>query len=178
MTEQILPNGDRLILRKAQTSDAAAIVAYLQNIADESDFLSFGKGEFTITPKEEEKYIVSVDKSDNQLVLVAEIDGEIAGVLTISANVKPRMRHIGVLGISVQKKHWNQGIGHILLQEMIRWAESGKVLRKINLLVSCENERAIHLYKKYGFEIEGCLRRDMWINGQFKDAYQMGKLID
>jgi RimJ/RimL family protein N-acetyltransferase len=37
------------------------------------------------------------------------------------------------------------------------------------------NERAIALYKKMGFEIEGTKKRSMRIDGQYVDEYYMAK---
>ena len=54
-----------------------------------------------------------------------------------------------------KKAYWNQGLGQILLEEGIEWAHSTGVLRKLVLNVQVpRNERAVHLYKKLGFEIE------------------------
>ena len=81
--------------------------------------------------------------------------------------------------IVVQKAYWNQGLGQILLEEGIEWAHSTGVLRKLVLNVQVRNERAVHLYKKLGFEIEGCQARGACsAEGEFLDVYLMGKLID
>ncbi|WP_269796669.1 GNAT family protein, partial [Streptococcus sp. SM3] len=70
-------------------------------------------------------------------------------------------------------------LGQILLEEGIEWAHSTGVLRKLILNVQVRNERAVHLYKKLGFEIEGCQARGACsAEGEFLDVYLMGKLID
>ncbi len=66
-----------------------------------------------------------------------------------------------------------------MLEEGIEWAHSTGVLRKLVLNVQVRNERAVHLYKKLGFEIEGCQARGACsAEGEFLDVYLMGKLID
>lgn len=44
-------------IRKAVSSDAAALIGYLETIGGESDFLTFGQGEFGRSIEEEEKFI-------------------------------------------------------------------------------------------------------------------------
>jgi RimJ/RimL family protein N-acetyltransferase len=64
------------------------------------------------------------------------------------------------------------------MQAMVDWAKQSGVIRKLNLMVRADNEKAQGLYKKFGFEYEGTNRRDMIINGQMHDAHYMGLLID
>jgi RimJ/RimL family protein N-acetyltransferase len=40
------------------------------------------------------------------------------------------------------------------------------------------NERAIALYQRCGFAIEGRARGEFLVNGELVDAYQMGKILD
>jgi len=61
---------------------------------------------------------------------------------------------------------------------MLDWAKTSGVIRKINLNVQTNNEVAIALYEKFGFEKEGTIRRDLYVDGKFYDAYAMGILID
>jgi len=46
-------------------------------------------------------------------------------------------------------------------------------LHKLYLLVDKENEKAIHVYKKCGFQVEGALGEEFFINGEYRDAVRM-----
>lgn len=46
-------------------------------------------------------------------------------------------------------------------------------LHKIFLVVDKDNEKAIHIYEKLGFEVEGVLREEFFINGQYRDVTRM-----
>ena len=48
-------------------------------------------------------------------------------------------------------------------------------LRRLELQVYIDNEPAIHLYQKFGFEIEGKLADFAFRDGQYVDAYMMAK---
>ncbi|WP_052045184.1 GNAT family N-acetyltransferase [Caloranaerobacter azorensis] len=84
--------------------------------------------------------------SDNKLFLIAEIEGEIVGNLSFKGSNRRRLKHAGEFGISVKKEYWNMGIASQLIKELIEWAKSSGIIKKINLKVMEDNERAINLY--------------------------------
>jgi len=178
LKEFILKNGGKVIIREASKEDARQVLAYVKQVAGESEFLSFGKGEFNLTIDAEEKILEASQKADNQIYLVAEIDGEIVGSLNYMGGKRPRTRHFGEFGVSVSKSYWNQGLGRRLIEEMIAWAKASKVVRKINLKVRADHEHAIHLYESIGFRREGRITRFFYLNGIFYDALEMGLEID
>ena len=52
-------------------------------------------------------------------------------------------------------------------------------IRRLELTVQARNKRAVHLYQKFGFGIEGTKKRGARTkNGEFLDVYLMAKLID
>ena len=52
------------------------------------------------------------------------------------------------------------------------------VIRKINLRVHVNNLRAIKLYERFGFKVEGRITREYSVDGQFYDNLAMGLHID
>ena len=167
-----------IIIRQTKKSDAGALIEYLNIIGGESDFLTFGKGQFHLTVKEEEEYIENTLKKNNALSVTAEVDGKIVGNLNFAGGLKERTAHTGEFGISVLKEYWGNGIGEELIRFMIDWSKSSGVIRKINLRTRSDNTRGINLYKKAGFVEEGIITRDMQINGKFYDSLSMGMFID
>ena len=165
-------------IREAQEADASALLTYLNEVGGETDYLSFGAGEFKLSLAEEQASIRSHREIANQLFLVATVDERIVGVLTFEGGSRRRNAHAGEFGITVLQAYWNRGIGGRLLRALIEWAESSGVVRKINLHVGTANRRANALYQKHGFDVEGTVSRDMLIDGTFFDAYLMGRPID
>jgi len=174
----ILNNGDAVVLRKARSTDANEILEYVNTISSESDYLTFGQGEFMMSVEQEEAFLEDMSKRSNAIYIVAEIGGKIVGGLNFSAGTRPRKVHTGEFGVSVLKEHWRKGIGTELIQYMIEWCKQTKIIRKVNLIARNDNLSAIHLYKKLGFSEEGVIRRDLQINGIFYDALFMGYTVD
>lgn len=173
-----LKNGKELIIRKATERDAENMALFKIGISGESDFLSFGENEIEIKPETEREIIQTENAKDNSVVMIAVIDGEIAGFVTFAGGSRVRKRHAGEMGISVRKKYWGLGIGNFMMEALIEWAKGTGIIRKINLLTRADNEKAIKLYEKYGFQKEGIVRRDLNVNGVFYDSACMGLLVD
>ena len=112
------------------------------------------------------------------LFLIACVEDQIVSVLTFAGESKKRKEHVGEFGITVKKEFWGLGIGNLMMESLINWAKETKLIRKINLVVQTNNEKAISLYKKFNFETEGTITRDSLINGIFYDSYIMGLQID
>ena len=169
-----LKNGRQLLIRQAEADDAAALLKYLDVISGETDFLSFGPGEFDLSLSEEAEFIQSCGSNDNGLFLVGVMDEKIVAGLTFAGGKRRRMRHSGELGMSVVKDCWGLGIGSLLLDALIDWARQSNVVTKLNLRVRTDNYRAVALYRRKGFIVEGTIRKDFLINGKYFDHYWMG----
>lgn len=174
----MLKNDLSLILRRAEPDDAERVLAYVNQIAGESENVTFGPGEFELSVEEERAVLKRIATTPNSLYMLAEIADEIVGTLNFNAGKRPRLQHAGEFGMSVSRKYWNAGIGSCLLAYLISWAKQTNTIRKINSRVRTDNLPAIHLYEKYGFVQEGRHTREFYLHGQFIDAYLMGLQLD
>lgn len=179
VTEHVmLKNNLQLTLRDAEPGDAEQLLVYINQVSGESENITFGPGEFGLSVEEERAFLQQGAHSPTSLYLIAEVAGEIAGTLTFSTGKRPRMRHAGEFGMTVQRKYWNQGIGSRMLAYLIEWARQTGTIRKINLRVRVDNLPAIHLYEKFGFVQEGRNTREFYLHEQFVDAFLMGLQLD
>ena len=168
-----------LLIREAESKYAAELVAFLNRVSLETDFTSLDRDGLSLTSDEMEVFLEKQASSDNQITLLALLDGEIAGIVNITADQRKRVRHIGDLFIVIAKKYWNNSLGSILLEEVTEWAQASAAIRRLQLTVQTRNQAAVHLYQKHGFVIEGRQERGAYIEeGKFIDVYLMGKLID
>lgn len=107
--------------------------------------------------------------------LVAEVEGRVVGTLTL--NVRDgRQAHVGHIGMMVHDDFQGRGVGSALMAAAIELAEKWLGLHRIDLEVYTDNESALALYRKFGFEIEGTKRRIARRDGAWVDTYVMARL--
>jgi RimJ/RimL family protein N-acetyltransferase len=169
-----LGNGVEIVIREAKADDAGSILYYVQKVCGESQFLTFGPGEFMLTDLEEKEIIKKSNETDNQLFMLGLINGKIISTLNFSGGQRPRIKHCGEFGMSVQRQFWGIGIGSLMLETLFSWAKNNGIIKKINLRVRTDNNRAISLYERSGFLKEGTIRKEIVIDGNFYDHYWMG----
>ncbi|WP_026695393.1 GNAT family N-acetyltransferase [Peribacillus kribbensis] len=142
------------IIRKAIESDAEQILEHIKKVLREnSSFMATSLEEFTTTIDQQKEWINA--QSTLGLLLVAEVNGIIIGMLNFRLSPRKKFSHQGMFGMSIQERFTSQGIGGALINELLNWAKEDKRVEKISLEVFSNNERAIHLYTKMGFREEG-----------------------
>lgn len=109
------------------------------------------------------------------MFLVAVVHDRIVGFSRCEGIYLNRFSHKVEFGVCVLKDFWGYGIGKNLLKESVSWADSNGI-KKITLTVLETNEKAITLYKRLGFEIEGILKNDrMLADGKYYNTIIMGR---
>lgn len=164
-------------ITKAKVEDAGKILEYLKKVGGESDNLTFGAEGLPCSVEDEEKYIESFENSTSSVMFTAKINGVIVGDAHFSSSTRERIKHRGEIGISVLKDYWGQGIGSRLMDNLIDFAKNTAGCEIIALQVRSDNERAINLYKKYGFEKIGQFKGYIKIDGEYIDCDFMNLYI-
>lgn len=172
-----LRSGDRLVIREVAVAEASTLLDYVAVISGESNYLSFGPGEFELTESEEEDFIRQCLDADNHLLIEGIVAGTLVSLLHFAAGHRPRMRHAGEFGMSVLESHWGLGIGSLMMDTLVDWARATGIVTKINLRVRTDNHRAIRLYLGKGFTTEGTIRRELRIGDDYFDFYWMGLVL-
>ena len=169
-----LATGRDLIIREAQPDDATELLQYIEQTSGESDFLTFGPGEFSLTLEQERSYLQSCIDAPNALYTVGELSGKIVATCHCHSSPRRKLRHLAEMGMSTLKAHWGKGIGRAMLSHMMGWAHNNPELSKLDLGVRTDNTKAISLYRKLGFQEEGVRKKQHFINGQYYDVMWMG----
>jgi putative acetyltransferase len=100
----------------------------------------------------------------------------VIGSLSIARDDGAITRHVSSLGMSVDREWRGRGVGSALLAEAFRWARWSGV-EKVTLTVYPENERALALYRKFGFTEEGRLTGHSKKSYGYEDEVIMGRWL-
>jgi putative acetyltransferase len=114
---------------------------------------------------------------ENVYAYVALLDGKVVGNLGFKVCVNPRRRHVASFGMGVKDDVLGKGVGTALLKTAIDLADKWLNLKRLELTVFTDNERALNLYKKFGFVIEGESEAYAFRNGVFVSVYHMARLV-
>ncbi len=163
-------------IREANIEDAKNIIEYIKNVSDETDFLICDSSERYFSVKKEKEFLQNIQSSVIEKMFLYEIEGNIAGICCIEGINKMRIKHRVELAITVLKKYWGNKIGEKLIDYTIDYCKLNSI-KKIELTVRIDNERALKLYKKFDFEIEGEIRNFIFLNGNYYNCYFMGLLL-
>jgi L-phenylalanine/L-methionine N-acetyltransferase len=162
-----------ITVRRVTTKDAAALAKLMSDPAVFSGLLQ-------MPYPTEERWVAhlagtgAADKAD--LALVAELHGEVvASAGLFSTGPALRRRHVMGLGISVAQAAQGQGVGTALMAALCDYADRWLNTLRIELTVYTDNEVALRLYQRFGFEIEGTLKGYAMRDGVYVDAHAMAR---
>ena len=147
----ILKDGRECILRNGTAADAQAVLEVFQLTHGETDFLLSYPDENAFDLTGEEAFLRKLEESENELELLAIVDGQVVGTAGIDAvGTKYKVAHRAEFGISVLKEYWGLGIGRALMEACIRCARDAGFVQ-LELSVVADNARAAAMYQRAGF---------------------------
>ncbi|MEC5318670.1 GNAT family N-acetyltransferase [Brenneria populi subsp. brevivirga] len=165
-------------IRSAAAADAQALSELRLRIDGETENLDRERGEAVIDALEFEQLIQTDAQRPRNLFLVAAADKRILGFSRCEGTYLKRCAHRVEFGVCVLKAFWGYGIGKNLLKTSIRWADANGI-KKMALNALETNAKAIALYQRCGFEIEGVLKNDKRLSdGKYYDTLVMGRWRD
>lgn len=160
---------DDLVIRAPLRADVPGLTAMLNRPG-----VRAGTLRLPFTP---ERWIESrlMESAPNAHPVVGALGGEPVATATLLQGVG-RRRHSGELFLAVHDDHWGRGLGGRMLGALLGLADDWLGLQRLELQVAVDNERAIRLYRRAGFEVEGTLRGDTIREGRLEDSHVMGRL--
>lgn len=166
-----------MIIREAKIEDAEALLKHARKVYGEGRNLLTAPEEFKVTLEQEVQWLQD-NKDKGHLTLVAEQDSKVVGMLNATRGSRKRVKHICMFGISIQEEYSNNGTGSKMIQRLIDWAKADKEIEKVCLEVFADNERAIHVYEKLGFVVEGRKEKHVkFEDGTYSDELIMGLFV-
>ncbi len=112
----------------------------------------------------------------NGPVYYAVDNGKVVGWCDVFPEENPRQKHRGGLGMGLLPEYRGKGLGSKLLAAVLDHAKKFG-LEKVELHVYTTNQPAVALYKKFGFEQEGLIKKYRKLDGQYFDCLAMGKFL-
>lgn len=159
-----------LQIRRAETDDCAAIYEMFGSPVVYS-------GTLQLPYPSREYWRKRLTESEGCYNLVAVSGEHVIGMFSVDTFPnRPRRRHAGLIGISVSEAWQGKGVGNALMQAGIDLADNWLNLSRLELEVYADNEAAIRLYERFGFEREGVLRQHAFRNGRYVDSIVMARL--
>lgn len=163
--------GKKVILRPIRLDDAPRFVKWLKD-PEVNKFTS--RKSFTM--KEEIKWIKKLPKvkKTEKYFAIDTKEGVHIGSISLSLNKKDKNATFGIfIG---DKNYWNKGCGTEATKLILDYGFSKLNLHRVYLYVYEYNPRAIKIYEKVGFKLEGARREDVFYGGKFYDRILMGIL--
>ncbi len=159
---------EAILIRAYEPEDVPAITAMFNQRGVAAGTLQIP---FTSATERRERY----PPSDTLRLLVAEVDGRVVGEGALTLYRK-RRNHVGSLGMAVDESFQGRGVGTALMTALMDLADNWYNLRRVELLVYADNARAIYLYQKFGFTIEGRHQAFAFREGAYVDALTMARV--
>ena len=167
----ILKNGKEALLRNGTAADGQAVFEVFNLTHEETDFLLSYADENSYDAEQEAAFLDEKTKSDNEIEIVALVDGKIVGLAGIEkVGTKYKLRHRAEFGISILKEYWGLGLGKALTSACIQCAKDAGYIQ-LELDVVANNDRAIAMYKSLGFTEYG--RNPKGFNSRFSGFQEL-----
>jgi RimJ/RimL family protein N-acetyltransferase len=163
-------------IRTAGPGDAAALLRLKQRLDRETSFMLLEAAERNAAPDAVARQLGELARSGNSVVIVAETGGELAGYVELAGGLFRRNQATAQVVIGVLAAASGRGIGAGLLRQARQWAVRHG-LHRLELTVMTHNHRAIELYRRMGFSVEGRRPECLLINGQFIDEFYMALVL-
>jgi putative acetyltransferase len=142
-----------ITFRSPEIADAQRIIDTMVEVATTAPYILNTPESFRSKPLEDEvKWIEKYLENPRGMIILAEHAGKVVGILDFTAYKSDKMRHRGILGVSVHSDMRGEGVGQLFFKKLLQEVRVIEGLTHIELSMMSENHEAYHLYKKVGFK--------------------------
>lgn len=155
-------------IRAYKTEDAQAILEIINYNIIHSTALY----DYNTRTLEQQMSILADKQSKNFPVIVAEIDGVVAGFGMYSEfRFREAYKFTVEHSVYVSQNHHGKGIGKLLLEELIVLAKEQN-LHTMIAVIDSENQSSVEFHEKFGFKTVGIIKEsgfkfDRWLHSVF-----------
>ncbi|WP_217589415.1 GNAT family N-acetyltransferase [Lentibacillus saliphilus] len=120
-------------------------------------------------------YEKNLENDRHRQFILTENGEKIGFVGLFSMNQRDRNAEFAIM---IDPAQQGKGYAKSATRLALDYAFSRLNLHKVYLIVDKANEKAVHIYEKAGFQVEGELKEHFYVNGTYHDAYSMYMLKD
>ncbi|WP_227133990.1 GNAT family N-acetyltransferase [Halorubellus salinus] len=120
--------------------------------------------------------VVSDDDSVNLLICVDGDDGDPEPVGDIALFKIHERTRWGELAIAIHPDHWSKGYGTEASRLLVEYAFDERNLNRVQARVMAANDASRRIWETLGFEQEGRLRENQFVDGEYVDTLYFGLL--
>lgn len=128
---------------------------------------------FPPTFKQAQSLLEQFDASKGEYIFVVEDLATRSFIGTVGVFQTNWLSRSTTIGISLHSDWQSQGFGTEIMHTLLQFVFEQMNIRKVKLNVMDFNHRAIRLYEKLGFEVEGTLKQEVFRNNSYHDVIIM-----
>jgi ribosomal protein S18 acetylase RimI-like enzyme len=163
---------DEILIVPTGEKYAESFNAVVDAVARERRYIGFVEGPSLESTRE---FVRGILGGAGVQLLAVKANDVVVGWCDIVRNPHEGFRHVGRLGMGLLPDYRGRGLGRQLVARAVGAARQAGIER-VELEVFASNERAIALYRAFGFVTEGVKRRARKLDGQYEDNVFMALL--
>ena len=169
-------------IREAIEDDAEMLLEYFKVLAAEPvNNTGVRSTVFQETVDEQRRLIRWYAQAPNSKMFILDGGNKIAGMIKLMGSDHPMSAHVVELSLNIHPHYRGAGFGTKLMRHTLNWVRSQKGIRRVQLELATRNEGAFHLYRRFGFQLEGLRYMGYYLfdeaGGHFTDVYVMALLL-
>ena len=166
-----LKDGSHILLREAVSDDIDRLTGFYASLSDEVLI-------YSLPPYNRARVERFLSGLGRDVIVLALYNENVVGHLQVFVSLSPRLKGVGELLIYLHQDYLNKGLGTHMTAFALDLSKK-KGMHRVSLQVVRDNTRAVHLYEKMGFALEGILKDSYFgVDGCYHDMLQMAKIFD
>ena len=162
------------ILRPAKASDAKGYHDCHQDDAARAAFTSVPET-VADAKKELQENLKKARQGLNEMFAI-EVEGRFAGFVNLKLNDHPRYKHSAIIGYGIHRDHRGRGLASKAVKKATSHALNKRKLKRIVGYCRAHNKSSARVMEKAGYQLEGVLRKNKYMNGRYVDDMVWAKV--